>query len=294
MKPATAPRCLRLACLISAAHPGVFPAFAQELPVVASSSATAAPTTNGLTYADIVDLAQDAPLVAHVRIRNSIALKAERAANVPQGHRRVYIEADVVGLIRGEGGISPSVTYLYDVPLDRRGKLPKLKKDEVIVFARQGGRPGEIQLVAPDAQIPATPESVARVRSILSALVAPDAPPRILGLGEAFHVAGTIAGEGETQIFLRTENGDPVSLSILRRPGQAPRWAVALGEIVDEAARPPEEGSLLWYRLACGLPPALPPQSVRTLSAPDAQAARADYQLVITALGPCRRSRSGG
>ncbi len=294
MKPATASRCLRLACLISAAHPGVFPAFAQELPVVASSSATAAPTTNGLTYADIVDLAQDAPLVAHVRIRNSIALKAERAANVPQGHRRVYIEADVVGLIRGEGGISPSVTYLYDVPLDRRGKLPKLKKDEVIVFARPGGRPGEIQLVAPDAQVSATPESVARVRSILSALVAPDAPPRILGLGEAFHVAGTIAGEGETQIFLRTENGDPVSLSILRRPGQAPRWAVALGEIVDEAARPPEEGSLLWYRLACGLPPALPPQSVRTLSAPDAQAARADYQLVITALGPCRRSRSGG
>ena len=294
MKPATAPRCLRLACLISAAHAGVFPAFAQEPPVVASSSATAAPTTNGLTYADIVDLAQDAPLVAHVRIRNNIALKAERAANVPQGHRRVYIEADVVGLIRGEGGISPSVTYLYDVPLDRRGKLPKLKKDEVIVFARPGGRPGEIQLVAPDAQIPATPESVARVRSILSALVAPDAPPRILGLGEAFHVAGTIAGEGETQIFLRTENGDPVSLSILRRPGQAPRWAVALGEIVDEAARPPEEGSLLWYRLACGLPPALPPQSVRTLSAPDAQAARADYQLVITALGPCRRSRSGG
>ena len=294
MKPAPASRCLRLACLISAAHPGVFPAFAHVPPVVASSSATAAPTTNGLTYADIVDLAQDAPLVAHVRIRNSIALKAERAANVPQGHRRVYIEADVVGLIRGEGGISPSVTYLYDVPLDRRGKLPKLKKDEVIVFARPGGRPGEIQLVAPDAQVSATPESVARVRSILSALVAPDAPPRILGLGEAFHVAGTIGGEGETQIFLRTENGDPVSLSILRRPGQAPRWAVALGEIVDEAARPPEEGSLLWYRLACGLPPALPPQSVRTLSAPDAQAARADYQLVITALGPCRRSRSGG
>ena len=77
MKPATAPRCLRLACLISAAHAGVFPAFAQEPPVVAPSSATAAPTTNGLTYADIVDLAQAAPLVAHVRIRNSIALKPE-------------------------------------------------------------------------------------------------------------------------------------------------------------------------------------------------------------------------
>ena len=34
MKPATAPRCLRLACLISAAHPMVFPAFAQDRPTL--------------------------------------------------------------------------------------------------------------------------------------------------------------------------------------------------------------------------------------------------------------------
>tara|TARA_Y100000815_G_scaffold263836_1_gene278812 strand:+ start:1031 stop:1885 length:855 start_codon:yes stop_codon:yes gene_type:complete len=281
-----------LACLISAATAGVSPAFAQDTPMVTSSSGASTRDVGGLTYADVVDLAEQAPLVAHVRIRNSIALKPERATGVPQGHRRVYIEAETLGLIRGEGGISPTVTYLYDAPLDARGKLPKLKKDEVIIFARAGSRPGEIQLVSPDAQVPATPQAVARVRTILSALVAPNAPPRILGPGEAFHVAGTIAGEGETQIFLRTETGDPVSLSILRRPGQAPRWAVALGEIVDEAARPPGEGSLLWYRLACGLPPVLPPQSVRTLSPPDAQAARADYQLVIAALGPCRRSRS--
>ncbi|WP_083951163.1 hypothetical protein [Sphingobium abikonense] len=262
--------------------------------MVTSSSEASTRDVGGLTYADVVDLAEQAPLVAHVRIRNSIALKPDRATGVQKGHRRVYIEAETLGLIRGEGGISPSVTYLYDAPLDGRGKLPKLKKDEVIIFARAGGKPGEVQLVAPDAQLPTTPQAVARIRTILSALVAPDAPPRILGPGEAFHVAGTIAGESETQIFLRTETGDPVSLSILRRPGQAPRWAVALGEIVDEAARPPEEGSLLWYRLACGLPPVLPPQSVRTLSPSDAQAARADYQLVIAALGSCRRNRSVG
>ena len=279
-----------LPCLISASYPAVFPAFARDGAMVTQPSAA----QSGLSYADIVDLADKAPLVANVRIRNIIILKPEQAGTVPADHKRLFIDADVTGLIRGESGISPLVTYLYDAPLDARGKVPKLKKAQMILFARAGGRPGEIQLIAPDSQIPSTPAEVDRVNFILSALVAPDAPPRILDVGDAFHVAGTIAGEGETQIFLRTENGDPVSLSILRRPGQAPHWAVALGEIVDEAARPPEPGSLLWYRLACSLPATLPPRSVRSLAVQDAEAARADYQLVIDALGPCGRTRKSG
>ncbi|MFZ2996894.1 MAG: hypothetical protein WA070_12080 [Sphingobium sp.] len=244
-----------------------------------------------MSYADIVDLADGAPLIADVRIRNIIILKDAQAGNVPAGHKRLFLEGDVSGLIRGEAGISPLVSWLYDAPVDARGKLPKLKKAQVILFARTATQPGQIQLVARDAQIASTPAELARVKSVVSALVAPDAPPRILGLGDAFHVAGTVAGEGETQIFLRTENGDPVSLSVLRRPGQEPRWAVALGEIVDEAARAPAAGSLLWHRLACTLPPALPAISVRTLSVQDAEAARADYDVVINALGPCSRMR---
>lgn len=277
-------------CLISAAQSQISAAQTPSGSMIAQSSSQAA----GLSCADIADLADAAPLVAQARIGNIIKLKPEQAGTVPAGHQRVYVEANVGNLIRGDGGISPTVRYLYDAPLDRRGKLPKLKKAQVILFARPGARPGEIQLIARDAQIAASPTELERVKAILSELVANNAPPRIIGLGDAFHVAGTIAGEGETQIFLRTENGDPVSLSILRRPGQEPRWAVALGEIVDEAARPPAQGSLLWYRLACGLPDTLPARSVRALSAPDADAARADYQIVLRALGPCGRTRSAG
>ncbi|WP_310221466.1 hypothetical protein [Sphingobium xenophagum] len=271
-------------CLILAANSAISPALAQLRPMIAQPAQ--------LSYADLIDLADQAPMVAHVRIRNIITLKPDQAQGVPPGHKRLFVEADVTSLIRGEAGISPLVTYLYDAPLDARGKIPKLKKASFLIFARPGTRPGEIQLIAPDAQVPATPVEIDRVKSALSALVAPDAPPRILGLGDAFHVAGTIAGEGETQIFLRTENGDPVSLSVLRRPGQPPRWAVALGEIVDEAARAPEPGTLLWYRLACSLPPVLPARAVRTLAVADAEAARADYRLIINALGPCGRTRT--
>jgi hypothetical protein len=275
------------ACLISAAHPAVFPASAQTPRLVAASSAGA----GDLSYADVADLADRASLVAQVRIRNIISLKPDQVGPVPSGRKRLFIEADVTSLIRGESGIAPRVTYLYDAVVDARGKLPKLKKASMILFARPGSRPGEVQLVAPDAQIPATPAELARTKAVLAALVAPDAPPRILGVGDAFHVAGTIAGEGETQIFLRTDNGDPVSLSVLRRPGQPSRWAVALGEIVDEAARPPEPGGLLWYRLACALPAALPPMATRALAPADTDAARADYAVVIAALGPCGRTR---
>lgn len=283
----TACAAIGLLCLISAVNPAVsVDSFAQTRPVTQSANAPVA-----LSYADVVDLADSAPLIAAVRIRNIITVPPEQVGAVTAGTRRLFIEADVVNLIRGEGGISPAVRYLYDAPLDRKGKVPKLKKAQVILFARPGTRPGEIQLVAPDAQVAATPALTEQIRRVTGALLANQAAPRITGLGDAFHVAGTIAGEGETQIFLRTEKGDPVSLSILRRPGQEPRWAVALGEIVDEAARAPEPGTLLWYRLACFLPPALPSRSVRTLPVQDAEAARADYQFVIQALGSCGRTR---
>ncbi|MEJ7927266.1 hypothetical protein WG908_10930 [Sphingobium sp. AN641] len=278
-------------CLISAAHSAVNGASAQSAP---RSSAATADAGSGLSYADLADLADGAALVAQARVIRVTPLPPEQAGGVTPGYRRLYVEAQVIGLIRGDGGISPAVAYLYDAPVDSRGKLPRLKKAQVILFARPGARPGQIQLVARDAQIAATPATLATVKSVLADLVANGAPPRITGVGDAFHVAGTVAGESETQIFLRTQQGDPVSLSILRRPGEPPRWAVALGEIVDEAAKVPMRGGLLWYRLTCSLPQELPARSVRTLSVQEAEAARADYRFVIQSLGPCDRTRAAG
>jgi len=46
--------------------------------------------------------------------------------------------------------------------------------------------------------------------------------------------------------------------------------------------------------MACSLPATLPARSVRTLSAQDAEGARADYGVVIAALGSCGRTRVPG
>ena len=250
-------------------------------------------TTEGESpaYADLTDLVLAAPVIANVTIRSAAQIKGAEAASVAPGKTRFYVEADVNALIRGAGGVPARIGYLVDAAPDARGRTPKLRKRQVLVFARSvAGRADQLQLVAPDAQLDFNPQLEERARAIVRAVLASDAPPVITGIGNAFHVPGALPGEGETQIFLTTADNRPVSLSILRRPGERPRWAVALSEIVDEAAAPPAPDTLLWYRLACSLPRTLPEASTASLDPSDAAIAAEDYRFVIDSLGPCGRT----
>jgi hypothetical protein len=99
----------------------------------------------------------------------------------------------------------------------------------------------------------------------------------------AFRVPGAVPGEAESQFFLSTRDGRPVSLVVLTRPGEGRRLTVATGDVIDDAAQPVSKETLLWYRLACGLPPKLP------AGIGDAAVAD-DYRFVLTSLGPCGRT----
>ncbi|MEZ0244978.1 MAG: hypothetical protein ACAH11_16500, partial [Sphingomonas sp.] len=161
-------------------------------------------------------------------------------------------------------------------------------KMRVLLFARPiAGHPDQVQLTGVDSQREWLPELDARVRGIIREVVAPDAPPAITGVGNAFHVPGSLPGEGETQIFLTTSANLPVSIQILRRPGEQPRWSVSTGDIVDESAGAPPKDTLLWYRLACGLPAQIPASALDSEEPVNAKAAREDYALVKRELGPC-------
>lgn len=246
-----------------------------------------------MTFADLADLSLAAPIAAHVRLNRAVVLKPAEAGNVPAGMTRFYIEADMLSLIKGSQGLPARVSYLADIPVGRNGKAVKpAKKSEHIVLARTvPGRPGELRLIAPDAQIAFAPERAQTIRSLLQEAAVPNAAPALMGIGKAFHVPGSLPGESETQIFLQTADSRPVSLSVLRRPGEQPRWALALGEMVDDAAEAPRPNTLLWYRLACTLPSVLPVQSFAEVEAGHQAAIAADYRLVINALGPCTRNR---
>lgn len=272
---------------------GLFAVAAALLVAPPADSRPQQPQVDALTYADLADLSLAAPVAAHVRVTRAIRLDVEEAVGVPDGKTRFYVEADVVTLIRGAGGIPSEVSYLVDLPNDASGRRAKLRrKSEHLLFANTvPARPGELRLAAPDAQIAWSAEREQIVRRILNEAASPDAPPQLVGIGNAFSVPGTLPGESETQIFFQTASGAPVSLTILRRPNEEPRWAVALSEIVDNAARPPEPESLLWYRLACTLPPTLPSESFDDADPARINEIQRDYRFVLERLGPCVRSR---
>ncbi|RYY24685.1 MAG: hypothetical protein EOP62_16180 [Sphingomonadales bacterium] len=258
------------------------PALAQT-PGNQGVAASAAPS-----YAAVAGQVVRAPLILDARIREATRLAPDQSVGVAPGRARFYIVADVLALIRGSNAMPARVAYVSDVLLDSRGRPPKLKKLRVLLFARPvDGRPDQIQLTGIDSQRNYLAETDALVRGITREAVAADAPPAITGVGNAFHVPGSLPGEGETQIFLTTESNDPVSLQVVRRPGVDPRWSVSLGDIVDDSAGPPAAGTLLWYRLACGLPRQLTGDALESDDPDTARIAAEDYAMVLRALGPC-------
>jgi hypothetical protein len=256
----------------------------------AQKTAALAPVRQ-LSYADVMDMALAGPLAIQVRIKKATRISGAQAKTVLPGRKRYLINADVMTLIRGSGGLAPRIAYLIDVAPDAKGKMPKLTGGQALIFATSvTGQPSEVRLVSPDAQIAATPARVSQIRAILEEALAENAPPAISGIANAFHVAGAIPGEGETQIFLETAQDRPVSISVLRSPDKPSTWSVSLGEIVDQGAGPPQGNTLIWYRLACFLPKTLPESVLSELSPGDAQISAEDYRIVLEGLGPCPRT----
>lgn len=246
---------------------------------------------NPLTYVDLVELGQASDLVLRVVIDRQTVVEPERAPGLEPGKVRLYVEAMTQALLSGSGPVGATQAFLLDLPLNERGRRPNIREQVFLLFARRvEGRPGQVQLVGPQAIQPYDPLLEERVRHVLTQLVQGDRRPVITGVREVMSVPGNLVGESETQLFLNTREGAPVALTVLRRPGMAPTWGVSWTEIVDQAARPPVPATLEWYALACFLPAELPVTAFIQRD-PDSRArARADYALVLRELGACERS----
>lgn len=275
---------LALLAAIAGAAPA-FPAAAQQ----GQAQTIAAPAPP--SYTDLVDLTQASELVLRVVIKNQRNVPLDRAPGLAPGQARLYLQAETQALLAGAGPAAARYAFLTDLPLDARGRPPRLRDGVYLLFARRvAGAPGDLQLVGRGAMQVFDPVLEQRVRTVLTQQVQGERPPRITGVREAISVPGNLAGESETQIFLRTEGGAPVSLSVIRRPGMQPSWGVSWSEIVDQSARPPQPETLHWQMLACNLPAELPEAAFLQRDVPSRTRAREDYAFVRRALGNCGRT----
>ena len=242
------------------------------------------------TYADLATFAEAAELVATVTVDDATPFSAERAPDVAPNRVRIYIESLTRNLLVSPTGVGESLVFVTETDRDADGDSPDLEKRDFIIFADPvAGRPGEVQLVSSRAMVPSGPAIQERVRRVLRQLAQPDALSAITGVRDVISVQGNLAGESETQMFVETADGAPVSLSVIRRPGQRPQWGISLGEIVDTSARPPEAESIAWYRFACSLPRDLPEDAFLQTDRASRERARADYAFVLAELGDCER-----
>jgi len=258
----------------------------------AQGAAAEAPSMPALTFVDLAELVEAAPTIAIVEIADQATVEPERSPGLASGDVRLYLEARTEALLAGRSAVGESLTFLADRALDPRGRAPRLRKQRFIVFATTvPGRPGQLQLVDPKAMFPAEPVLTERVRSVIAAVAANDLPPKVTGVRDVISVPGNLVGESETQMFVETASGAPVSLSVIRRPGMEPSWGVSWSEIVDASARAPAPETVEWYRLACGLPAELPADAFLQEEGRSRQQAREDYRYILQQLGPCERTR---
>jgi hypothetical protein len=237
--------------------------------------------------ADFANLALGATTVARAQIVKAKEVKRERAPGLAPGFRRFLVRAQVQTVLAAPAGVPGEISYLVDIPENSRGRVPKIEGQIVLLFLGPEQAPGEFVLAHKYGQQAWSAGREQIVSGFLGERAAAGGAPRAESITSAFHVPGSIPGESETQIFVRTQNGRPLSLVVLRRPGIEPHVVLSTGDIIDPNAPSPDASSLSSVILACSLPAELPADIA---GGNNGQALTEDYRAALDALGQCDRN----
>lgn len=256
------------------------------LAAVAALSSSAACAEPG--YVDLVDLTAAAPVIVQATIARAERLSDRDSPGLAKGHARLLVTAAVEAAIVAPAAIPAQLAWLWDAPLDARGKLAKRKNLAVLAWIAVPTPDGKTRLLAPNAQQAWTLALDAQVRAIATQVKSGEAPV-ITGVTNGFRADGTVAGESESQFFLAAADGGGATMVVTTRPGTPRRVALSRGDVIDESAAPVRPNTLLWYRLVCTLPATLP-----SAAGGADPALAADWAAAIASLGPCERRKSPG
>ena len=239
---------------------------------------------------DLIDMAVDAETILSATVTKTRTIPQDKSPGLAPGYRRLLVDAEVDALLTARGSVPAEIKYLVDLPEDARGRAPNIREQRVLLFLGREYGPGEFALAHKYGQQPWTSERETDVRRFVTELADPKlnalAPTEVVS---AFHVPGSLPGESESQVFLQTEAEQPMSLVILNRPGETPRYAVATGDIIDPNAGAPAKGSVVALGMACDLPAALPDDVLEEKSPSERAALEKDFAFVREQLGECER-----
>lgn len=237
-----------------------------------------------LSHADLADLTLAAPTIVRATITRTDRIADRDSPGLAPGRARLLVTATVAAALVAPGTIPATLIWLWDAPLDARGRAPRPKGASVLAWLAAPAADGKTQLIAGAGLQSWEPGLEARVRT-LATEARSGAVPVITGVTSGFRSQGTVAGESESQFFLAAADGKPLALVVTAKPGETTRVAVARGNVIDESATAVRPDTLLRYRLACFLPATLP-----TTAGGDDSALAADWRTALTSLGPCGRT----
>jgi hypothetical protein len=247
-------------------------------------AALPAPALAAPSHADLADLTLAAPVIVRATISDSERIADRDSPNLAPGRVRLLVTAATDAAITAPGSVPARLMWLWDAPLDARGKAPKPKGQTVLAWLAAPTPDGKTRLVAGAGQMPWDAATEARVRSIAtearSGMV-----PAIDGVANGFRAEGTVAGESESQFFLTAAGRNALTMVVTAKPGEALRVAVAKGDVIDESAAAVKPETLLRYRLACHLPRQLPASAGGT-----DPALAADWAAALASIGACGRT----
>ncbi|WP_426164835.1 hypothetical protein [Sandarakinorhabdus sp. DWP1-3-1] len=234
-------------------------------------------------YADLADLTLAAPVIVRATIARAERIADKDSPGLAPGHARLLISAAVDASLVAPGAIPATLQWLWDAPLDARGKVPKPKGQAILAWIAAPGPDGKTRLITRDAQQPWDTAIETRTRAI-AVEARSGAVPIVTGVTNGFRADGTVPGESESQFFLSTRTGRGLTMVVTAKPGQARSVAVSTGDVIDESAAMVKAETLLQYRLACTLPAKLP-----AAAGGGDPALAADWQAALAAIGPCGR-----
>jgi hypothetical protein len=253
----------------------------------AAAQAPAPPTASGdrlAGFADAAELALAAPLIVRGTITRASALSGKAAPDVAVGRARMMVTIAVSNVLVAPGTTGATLHYLWDAPLDSRGRPPQAKGLDVLAFLAPPSADGSTRLVSRRAQQPWDSALAETVRAVVADQRSGKVP-NIRGVSNGFRADGTVPGESESQFFLTTADGKPATLVVQNRPGEVRRVLIARGDIIDESAERVRPATLLWYRLACFLPARLP-----AAAGGGEPALAKDWRDALASLGPCGKT----